>query len=105
MENSPSVVVPHPPSRGEVVLQRDGLRVHHLVVNAGEELPETTVTDDVVFIVTRGRGVIYVMQEPRHVEAGDVIDVVPGETHSIEAIDELELTIVHASLASRATAH
>lgn len=88
----------HPPGRGEVVLQRDGLRVVHLILNAGSELPDTTAVDDVVFLVTRGTGVIYEMQEPRHVEAGDVIDIVPGETYSIEAIEELEMTIVHATL-------
>ena len=88
----------HPPGRGEIVLQREGLRVVHLVLNAGSELPDTTAVDDVVFLVTRGKGVIYDMQEPRHVEACDVIDVGTGETYSIEAIDELEMTIVHATL-------
>jgi quercetin dioxygenase-like cupin family protein len=93
------------PGRGEVVIQRDGLRVHHLVLSPGRELPEHTADDDVVVIITRGKGVIYVMQEPRHVEAGDILDFVPGESHSVEALDELEMIIVHAALAKHATAH
>lgn len=94
-----------PPGRGEVIVQRDGLRVHHLVMKPGAELPEHAAGDDVVIVVVRGKGIFYVQQEPRHVEAGDVLDFIPGESHSVEALEELELIITHAALARHSTAH
>ncbi len=87
--------------RGAVEFHRDGIKVSRLVMPAGSELPVHKVPDDVVIVVLRGKGVIFAQQEPRHVEAGSVVDLVPGEEHSIECFDEMELVITQMSLASR----
>lgn len=95
----------HPKSHGEVLLQREGLRVHHLIMPPGAALPEHAAQDDVIIIITRGKGVFTVQGEARPVEAGDVLDFIPGEGHAVEATDELEMIIVHAALARSWTAH
>ncbi|HEY1100309.1 MAG TPA: hypothetical protein VGF99_15330 [Myxococcota bacterium] len=87
--------------RGHVVFHRDGIKVSRLIMPAGTELPAHTLNDDLVIVVLRGKGIVYAQQEPRHVEAGSVVDLVPGEEHSIDCFEELELVITQASLASR----
>lgn len=87
--------------RGAVEFHRDGIKVSRLIMPAGSELPVHTVPDDLVIVVLRGKGIVYAQQEPRHVEAGSVIDLVPGEQHSIDCFDEMELVITQMSLASR----
>lgn len=91
-----------PHAQAEVLFQRDGLKASHLIMPAGTQLPEHALLDDVAVVVVRGKGIIYVQQEARHVEAGSVIDLVPNEEHSVEAIEELELIIVQAALAAHA---
>ncbi len=86
---------------GAVVFHRDGIKVSRLIMPAGSELPAHTLTDDLVIVVVRGKGIIYAQQEPRHVEAGSVVDLVPGEEHSIDCFDEMELVITQVTLASR----
>jgi quercetin dioxygenase-like cupin family protein len=86
----------------ELLFARDGLKASHIVVPAGTELPATALPDDAVIVVVRGTGIVYVQQEPRHVEAGGVIDLMPHEEHSIEALEELEVVIVEGALASHA---
>lgn len=87
--------------RGAVEFHRDGIKVSRLIMPAGTELPVHTVPDDLVIVVLRGKGIVYAQQEPRHVEAGSVVDLVPGEEHSIDCFDELELVITQMTLASR----
>lgn len=87
--------------RGAVEFHRDGIKVSRLIMPAGSELPVHTVPHDLVIVVLRGKGIIYAQQEPRHVEAGSVVDLVPGEEHSIDCFDELELVITQMTLASR----
>ncbi|MDP2341275.1 MAG: AraC family ligand binding domain-containing protein [Deltaproteobacteria bacterium] len=85
-----------------LLFARDGMKASHIVVPPGTELGEHALPDDAVIVVVRGTGIIYVQQEPRHVEAGNVIDLVPNEEHSIEALEELELVIVESALAAHA---
>ena len=99
---NPALTPPEAPhAEAKVLFNRDGMKASHLLMPAGTELPEHTVPGDVAIVVVRGKGVVYVQQEPRHVEAGDVVDLIAFEEHSIEAIDELELVIVQAALLSR----
>ncbi len=100
---NPALDAPNKPhALGEVLFFRDGLRATHLIMPAGTQLPEHALPDDAVVVVIRGKGVIYVQQEPRHVEGGTVVDLVPHEEYSIEAIEELEMITVQAALASHA---
>ena len=100
---SPPAASPAPtnPIRAAMVFRRDGIKVSRVVMTSGSELPVHSVDDDVVIVVIRGVGIVFAQQEPRHVEAGSIVDLVPGEEHSVECIEELEFVICQVSLASR----
>jgi len=84
-----------------MVFHREGIKVSRVVMTAGSNLPLHSVDDDIVIVVVRGVGVIFAQQEPRHVQAGSIVDLVPHEEHSIECIEEMEFVICQVSLASR----
>lgn len=92
---------PPNPIRAAMVFRREGIKVSRVVMATGSELPVHSVDDDVVIVVIRGVGIVFAQQEPRHVEAGSIVDLVPGEEHSVECIEELEFVICQVSLASR----
>ena len=99
----PGVSSPPPatPIRADMVFRREGIKVSRMVMASGSELPVHSVDDDVVIVVIRGVGIVFAQQEPRHVEAGSIVDLVPGEEHSVECIEELEFVICQVALASR----
>jgi quercetin dioxygenase-like cupin family protein len=79
---------------GNVVLHRDNVLVSRLVIPAGTTLAEHPAVADTLAIGLRGKGVIYVQQEVRHVSPGEVIDLNKGESFSVDAEDEVELIFV-----------
>jgi quercetin dioxygenase-like cupin family protein len=93
---------PPNPITAAMIFHRDGIKVSRVMMDAGSELPVHSVDDDVVVVVARGVGIFYAQQEPRHVEAGAIVDLVPGEQHSVECLEEMEFVICQMSLASRA---
>ncbi len=95
---------PPNPIQAAMVFRREGIKVSRVVMASGSELPVHSVDDDVVIVVIRGVGIVFAQQEPRHVEAGSIVDLVPGEEHSVECIEELEFVICQFALASRIVA-
>lgn len=80
---------------GQTVIATDCLKIHRLALAEGGYLPAHSSQDDVVIVVLRGSGVFHVDDEPRAVSAGDVLDVLPGQSHAIDATSGIEMIIVH----------
>ena len=83
----------------ELVSASDEVRVVRLRVPAGSGVPEHHANVDVIATVVRGEGDFTVGGQPRAVRAGDVIVMKPKERHSIAAVSDLELVVVHARVA------
>jgi len=84
-----------------VVFHRDGIKVSRVVMAADSELPTHNVLDNVMVVVLRGAGVLMASGLAHAMEVGTVIDLMPGEQHSIVAIEELEFIICQVALAHR----
>lgn len=84
-----------------IVFHRDGIKVSRMVMAADSELPPHSVPDDVMIVVLRGTGILMAGGTAHAMDAGTVIDLLPGERHSVVAIEELEFVICQVTLASR----
>jgi quercetin dioxygenase-like cupin family protein len=84
--------------RKEPVSVSEALKVVRLRVDAGGLVPEHHSNVDVVVTVVRGSGRFSVEGSARSIQTGDVIVLRPKERHSIEALTDLELVVVHARI-------
>jgi quercetin dioxygenase-like cupin family protein len=83
----------------DVLNATSGLKVVRLRVGAGQQVPEHHANVDVVATVVSGSGTFTVAGQPRAIAPGAVIVMPPRERHSIDAVTDLELVVVHARLA------
>jgi quercetin dioxygenase-like cupin family protein len=84
-----------------VVFHRDGIKVSRVVMAADSELPPHNVPDNVMVVVLRGTGILMACGTAHAMEAGTVIDLLPGEQHSVVGIEELEFIICQVTIANR----
>ena len=83
---------------------REGLRIVRLVVPAGVDVPEHHSTVDVVATVVRGSGTFTVEGAVRAINAGSVVEMQPKVRHSLHAVEDLELVVVHCRVAAAGAA-
>ena len=84
-----------------VVFHRDGIKVSRMVMAEGSQLPSHSVPDDVMIVVLHGTGILMAGGTAHAMDAGTVIDLLPGERHSVVGIKDLEFIICQMTLASR----
>lgn len=84
----------------ENLVEEERLTVTHLVIPAGQDIPEHFAKADVIVVPVKGK-VDFIdtkadTSEP--IEPGDIVRMVPGEHHALHAIEDAELMVVKSQL-------
>ena len=84
----------------ENLVEEERLTVTHLVIPAGQDIPEHFAKADVIVVPVKGK-VDFIdtaagTSEP--IEPGDIVKMVPGEHHALHAIEDAELIVVKSHL-------
>ncbi len=92
------LISPNTGIRKEGIFERSGIKAVRLRIAAGKTVPTHNSNVDVVAVVTRGSGTFTVAGSDQPLAVGAVVDMTPGQPHSIEAAGDLELVVVHCRL-------
>lgn len=84
----------------ENLVEEERLTVTHLVIPAGQDIPEHFAKADVIVVPVKGK-VDFIdttagTSEP--IEPGDIVKMIPGEHHALHAIEDAELMVVKSQL-------
>ncbi len=81
-----------------VVANRPGLKVVQFHLSKGDCIPEHHTNASVVVITVKGRGIFTIESTQHEMNPGVVLEMHPFTPHAIEALEELEFTVVHMHL-------
>ncbi|MCS5694980.1 cupin domain-containing protein [Desulfofundulus thermocisternus] len=76
------------------VLERDGLVIMNLLLKPGEVVEAHVTPQNVVFQVTRGRGVITIGDDESPVEEGELVYSTKGIPHGLKAAPDQEFHVL-----------
>lgn len=101
LHETPYEPVSHDPGLKKKVLARDVLpsvkHISHIILQPGDSVSEHSHSDYVeVFYCIRGDAVFFINRKSVSIRKGHLLFVEPGETHSIQKVnEETELLYLH----------
>lgn len=84
----------------EHLIDEPNQTVTHLVLKAGQAVPEHKVPQTVIVVPIKGRIDFSNCEESQEIYPGRIVQMIPDEWHALKALEDSELMVVKSTLAA-----